>query len=348
MIKIGISTDQHWSQNSSILRKQGEKYSVRLENLIKSVNWFEQLTEIEHCDMSFYLGDFFDRPDLNSQEITALSEIKWYDNKKYFLVGNHESNVLDLNFSSTKVFEKLNSKIISEPYYMPANDLVDLYFLPYMSSDSKKVLKLSDYLHNDDKKKIVLSHNDIAGLQYGKFISQAGFDINDILKNCDAFINGHLHNSQVIENKIVLVGNLTGQNFNEDSTKFEHYACIMEIADDGTVSLQFYINPYAFNFYKIYINSLNDLKKLTNLKTNAVVSLVCNANFTQRAEDLVNSNKNVVAYRTTLTYRRENSEWSPESEEFIKTEDHITQFINYVQTKIGPSKILSEELSKLY
>lgn len=346
MIRIGISTDQHWSQNSSILRKQGKKYSVRLENLIKSVNWFEQLTEIEHCDMNFYLGDFFDRSDLNAQEITALSEIKWFNNKKYFLVGNHESNVLNLNFSSTKVFEKLDSKIISEPMKLEANSLVDMYFLPYMSSNNK-VLKLTDYIPKDTKKKIILSHNDIAGLQYGKFISTSGFLVNDIMNDCTLFINGHLHNSRIINDKIVLVGNLTGQNFNEDSTKYEHLAYIMQIDDDGKITLEPYINPYAFNFYKIYINSLNDLNKLNNLKSNSVLSLVCNGNLVQRTKDLVRNNKNVVEYRVISVYQRETSE-EDGTEEFIKTEDHITQFINYVQTKLEPSKILSEELSILY
>ena len=91
---------------------------------------------------------------------------------------------------------------------LEANDLVDMYFLPYMSSNNK-LLKLADYIPKDTKKKIILSHNDIAGLQYGKFISTSGFLVNDIMNDCTLFINGHLHNSQIINDKIVLVGNLT-------------------------------------------------------------------------------------------------------------------------------------------
>ena len=38
-MKICCFGDTHWSEYSSILRSMGEKYSTRLENLIKSVNW---------------------------------------------------------------------------------------------------------------------------------------------------------------------------------------------------------------------------------------------------------------------------------------------------------------------
>lgn len=75
-MKVAICGDVHWSTSSSIIRQRGTNYSERLENLIKSVNWFEDLSKEENCDMNIYLGDFFDRPDLNSQEISALSEIK--------------------------------------------------------------------------------------------------------------------------------------------------------------------------------------------------------------------------------------------------------------------------------
>ena len=75
-MKYLVCGDVHWCQYSSILRARGRKYSVRLENLIKSVNWVEDLAAKKGCIGVIYLGDFFDRPDLNSQEISALSEIK--------------------------------------------------------------------------------------------------------------------------------------------------------------------------------------------------------------------------------------------------------------------------------
>ena len=60
-MRILLYTDNHFCTNSSIIRKNGEKYSIRLENQIKSVNWAEQLGIEKNCDMVIHLGDFFDK-----------------------------------------------------------------------------------------------------------------------------------------------------------------------------------------------------------------------------------------------------------------------------------------------
>lgn len=343
MVKICISSDQHWSQYSSILRKQGKTYSVRLENLIKSVNWAEDLARENNCQMSFYLGDFFDRTELNSQEITALTEVQWYENNKYFLVGNHESNMMDLNFSTTKIFENIKAKIISKPENFQINN-VDLYLIPYISSEGK-ILSLKDYIQPSDNKKIVFSHNDIAGLRYGKFISQSGFSLQDIENNCTLFINGHLHNSQMVGKNLLLAGNLTGQNFGEDSTQYGHYAYILTISDDGVITIEPYVNPHAFNFYKLYIINESDFSKLKNLKSNSVLSIICEASLLSDVTDILKTLDNVIDYRLVSQYFNQRSSEQPQVE--FKSKDYIQQFIEYVQTKIEPSEILSEELANL-
>lgn len=343
MVKICISSDQHWSQYSSILRKHGKTYSVRLENLIKSVNWAEDLARENNCQMSFYLGDFFDRTELNSQEITALTEVQWYENNKYFLVGNHESNMMDLNFSTTKIFENIKAKIISKPENFQINN-VDLYFIPYISSEGK-ILSLKDYIQPSDNKKIVFSHNDIAGLRYGKFISQSGFSLQDIENNCTLFINGHLHNSQMVGKNLLLAGNLTGQNFGEDSTQYGHYAYILTIDDGGVITIEPYINPYAFNFYKLYIINESDFSKLKNLKSNSVLSIICEASLLSDVTDILKTLDNVIDYRLVSQYFNQRSSEQPQVE--FKSKDYIQQFIEYVQTKLEPSEILSEELANL-
>lgn len=76
MIKVAICGDVHWSTYSSIIRKRGRKYSSRLERLIKSLKWFEKLSKDQKCDFEVFLGDTFDRPDLNAEELTALQEVK--------------------------------------------------------------------------------------------------------------------------------------------------------------------------------------------------------------------------------------------------------------------------------
>ena len=126
-MKILIYSDVHFSQDSSIVRSMGEKYSTRLEYLIKSLNWAEELAEKEHCFYVFNLGDMFDKPNLNAMEITAFKDIKWSNKPHYILVGNHDSNVNSLQYSSSEIFKSLNVfgndkfHVISEPTMFCSN-----------------------------------------------------------------------------------------------------------------------------------------------------------------------------------------------------------------------------------
>ena len=86
MSKICIWGDNHWSQYSSILRKRGDKYSVRLENSISSLNWVENLATSQGCSFVVCTGDFFDAAVLKAEELTALEDIKWNNLPHMFLV----------------------------------------------------------------------------------------------------------------------------------------------------------------------------------------------------------------------------------------------------------------------
>ena len=342
MRKYLIYTDVHFCQYSSIVRKRGQKYSVRLHNLIDSISWAEHLADSEECDSVFMLGDFFDRSDLNAEEITALQDVYFSKIPHYFLTGNHDANIASLEFSTAQIFNSIDARVITDVVKEEINDKVDLYFVPYLTNDIRK--PLTEYLSNNDKKKVILSHNDIAGIQYGKFKSTGGFDLEEILDNCNLFINGHLHNGYVINDKIVLVGNLTGLNFNEDANRYDHYAYIMTIEDDGTIKLEPKINPVALNFYKLHISSERDLGKLDSLKSNSVLSTSCSGDLIRRVEEKLKS-LSVVDYKIFASYNYASSE---DSEDFdFKVEDHLQQFINYIRTKIEPSKILDEEISIL-
>ena len=341
MIKVAICGDVHWSTYSSIIRKRGKKYSQRLEYLIKSLNWFEKLAVEQGCSKEIFLGDTLDKPDLNAEEITALQDIKWNNLPKQFLVGNHESNINTLEFSSAKFFESINADVVDKPLKNEITDKVDFYLIPYITTD--KVIPLSDYFTSDTKKKVVFAHQDIAGLQYGKFISQAGFDIDDIVKNCALFFDGHLHNEQIIRDKLILVGILSGQNFNEDATKYDHLAYILTIHDDGTMNIEAHINPEAFNFYKLRFEKEEDLKQLDNLKNNAIVSIVCEEHLSSKITKLLKTNKKIIESRMTIFY---NYEYNDEGSSIL-VDDYVKQFINLAQQKLEPSPILTAELSML-
>lgn len=337
--KILVVGDVHWSTYSSIVRSRGQKYSVRLEHLIKSLNWAEETAQWYGCDRVVYLGDFCDRPDLNCEEITALQEVKWSNCPHTFLVGNHESNMLSLEFSSTKFFEAINAEVVDKPISKEYDNFT-LSFIPYITTNS--VLELKDYVPNTDKKKIVFAHQDIAGLKYGAFESQSGFKLDDIKESCNLFINGHLHNEASYDN-VILAGNLCGQTFNEDAELYSHSVHLLTIGDN--IIVDSYENPYALNFYKKTISDDCNVDELIkSLKNNAVVSFSCSSKKRPEVIEAINYTYKIVEYRTVLTNNEHTT--SDNDYNFIVT-DHIEQFIKLAQQKFGSSPELDDELTRL-
>jgi hypothetical protein len=109
-MKILCFTDNHFCERSSIITKYGTKYSLRLENQLASLNWVEQLAKSENCSMVVCLGDFFDKPHLTDQELTALQDIQWADDiPHYFLFYaiTNATGIKDYNISKLLVFSFL-------------------------------------------------------------------------------------------------------------------------------------------------------------------------------------------------------------------------------------------------
>lgn len=343
MIKVAVCGDVHWSTYSSIVRKRGRKYSKRLENLIRSVNWFEKLSKDHGCSEEIFLGDTFDRPDLSAEEMTALQDIKWNKSKKHFLTGNHESNISTLEYSSTKFFESIDADVIQNPKLYSITDKVDFHLIPYIKTD--ELLSVKSYIEDESKKNVFFAHQDLAGIQYGKFVSQTGFSIEDIIDNSTLFFDGHLHNEQVINDKIFIVGILSGQNFNEDAFKYEHLVYILTINDDGSIDVESFVNPEAFNFYKIRVETESDFERFNCLKNHAVVSVVCEDNLVSKVSKILRNTKNIVDSRLTVFYDYQYS--SEEGGQSILVDDYTKQFIILAQKELSPSRILDDELSRL-
>ena len=164
-MKILIYSDIHISQDSSIVKSFGKYYSTRLEYIIKSITWAENLATNEKCDLIFNLGDTFNKPIVNAMEATAVQDICWADIPHYILVGNHDSDVVSLEYSSVSILKKLGFHIIKEVTHLYDKDDV-FTFIPYILEDNRK--PLTEYLVG--KNDIVLSHNDIAGFRFGNFV----------------------------------------------------------------------------------------------------------------------------------------------------------------------------------
>jgi len=342
-MKLLFMTDCHWSQHSSIVRSRGEKYSIRLENLVQSINWVEQLAWQCGCGAIVCGGDFFDSAMLNSEEVSALKEIQWAPITHMFITGNHETTVRSLDYSTADLFALCkNSIVISKPesYRFEGTD-VELCFLPYIFEKDRQPIDY--YFPKPTTKRILFSHNDLKDVQYGPFISTEGFTISDIESNCDLCLNGHIHHCGYVSERIINGGNLTGQNFTEDAYKFEH--CV-QLIDTDTLHVDFYRNPHAFNFYKL--DCSNDtfdqiLTKLSKLSTNAVITIKVNESVVQQVKEHLGKapKELIVEYRVIVEYTA--SELSTEAI-VMEGVDHLKQFENYVLTTIGTSELIKDEL----
>ena len=343
-MKIAICGDIHISKTSSIIKNRGEKYSTRIENCLKSINWFEQIAKEKGCDMEVYLGDTFDKPILSDEELTAIKDIKWNDITKYFIVGNHESSVNGLRYNSAKALEGKNRYIVSDQCWSFTEDITgscQLHFLPYIIESDRQPLE--NYLDKKDVKyHIIFSHNDIKGIQMGPVVSKVGFEIEEIEKNCDLFINGHLHNGNKVDNKIINLGILTGQTLNEDASKYPHNIMIL---DTNTLQYELIENPYAFNFYNIEINDNVDITKLSNLKNNAVVSIKCNIDILDNVKDALSNLNNVIQYRVTTFRINKDIDEVDKVEDF--SVDYLEKFKEFCMMSIDNKPVLKEELSEV-
>jgi DNA repair exonuclease SbcCD nuclease subunit len=340
-MRILCFTDNHFCERSSIITKYGTKYSLRLENQIDSINWVESIAQEKNCGMIVCLGDFFDKPQLTDQEITALQDIKWAENiPHYFLVGNHESEENDLQYSSTKVLESEYRVIIDKPFIYDLAD-IELAFLPYVVESNKQ--SLETYFPKTGMPRILFSHNDILGLQLGPIVSKIGFSIEEIESNCEFCLNGHLHNGQAISQRVLNLGNLTGKDFGEDAFRYQHKIIII---DTDTFAFETIENPYAFNFYKIDILTEKDLQLLENVKSNAVVSIKCVDKYVEAAREKVALNSNIIETRLILIKTFEESDTQTVDISDLAV-DQCVKFAECCREKLDNTPILETELAEI-
>lgn len=353
-MKVLVCGDVHFSSTSSIVRRKGKFFSERLENCIASINYVESCAVGSGCDYIIYLGDFFDKPVLNAEELTALQSIQWSPIKKIFLVGNHEMASSDLSLSSAHLFNLIpNSTVIDSP-----NGMVGFgcrfMFLPYILESDRKTVE--DYFNElfmtpgmfetqETKTTYIFSHNDIKGVQMGNFVSEEGFSVEDIENNCSICFNGHLHNRGYVGSKIKNVGNLTGQNFSEDATKYRH---MFDILDTVTGEVKEFVNPFAFNFVKFEIynqENFSSASQFCNESDNLVVSAKCVDSIVSDLRKFLSECERVCEYRV-ITILEDEAETNNTFEELVDT-DHISEFTKYIRSVLGNNTIVNAELQKV-
>lgn len=343
MAKILIYSDLHWCEKSSIVTQLGKKYSLRLEHCIDSLNWLHKLAEEKHVDLIVNCGDVADRNNLSSMEITALQDIKWPENiPTYIVCGNHEGSVDDLRYNSAYAFTGKNRILITKPETIKFNN-VELCMLPYITEASRKPIK--EYFGNGNiSKRIIFSHNDIRGEMLNGIESKAGFTVAEFESIAALTLNGHWHNMRWVDkDKVLLVGNFVGKDFGEDADKHPHGAWLL---DTDTMKLEFFENPYSFNFYKISINNKKDFKKCLHLKNNAIIYISVRDNLVNDLKELLEKQTNIIAYRLVLTHELSNEATAQENVADLRM-DYLKRFIDCCKDKLEHTKLLDEELSKI-
>ena len=331
-MKICVFGDVHWSQYSSIVRQRGERFSIRLENLIQSMNWVEDMTREYNCDMCISLGDFFDTSTIDAESITALREVNWNEIQHIIVAGNHEMARADNHYSSANILSLLPFvSVVTVPEQMWLCENTNLMFLPYVLEPDKCNISELFTKNNID---YMFSHNDLKGVNYGSFVSKTGFSVDDISAVCDRCFNGHIHNEGVCGDNIINVGNLTGQNFSEDATKYSHKIIILDTETDDITILE---NPYAMNFYKV--DDLSDVRK-----DNAVVTLKT-SDMSQK-ENLKNM-KNVIAYKVIADVKKTGKRASSVPSKDAINIDHLKMFSDYIHNNMGDTEIINQELSEV-
>lgn len=341
-MKILVYTDNHFCQNSSIVRGRGKIYSDRLENQIKTINWVEETACKNGCSLIINAGDFFDSPSLNSEEISALREIKWNNSAwHYFLVGNHDASNKSLSFSSTNLFSLCPNVDVIDRVAVVEDSTCAILFIPYISqSNLDEDIKITDLLDGNvilKEKVLLISHNDLKGVQFGNFVSKSGLSVDDIESHCNLCINGHLHNGEWVTKKILNLGNITGQNFSEDATTYKH-RCV--IVDTDNMSCTFITNPYAFNFYKIDV--VNERNKIPALLDNAVVTIRCKQEGVSSIKEALDNNPQVIYSRIiAISDKQENA--PGETIETLSV-NHVDKFRTFIEDTLGRDTVVEEEL----
>lgn len=289
-------------------------------------------------------GDFFDKPNITAEEITALSTVEWAPLPQYFIVGNHEATLGNLTMLSSNALCKIGTIVDKATTYNIGDK--DLVLLPYVDEDVRE--PLVNYLTPSARERIILSHNDIKGINYGKYISESGFSLNEIEANCSLFINGHIHNCGVVNDKgtIINLGNLCGQNFTEDAFKYPHFMCVI---DTDTLQVSYYENPYAINFYKLAITDEQSMKtQLSQLKQNAVVWVDTYTSLLTEVRDYINALPNIITRRVTTTLD-ETLIGTQDANLIVELQpvDHLAKFEEFCVDNIGSTPVVLKEIKEV-
>lgn len=340
-MKFLIVADMHLAYTSSILPiyQKNSMYTTRLQYMIDTVKWYENLAKEQNVDYIINLGDLTDSNILRSEEITALSEAYSCRDEnsvpELYIVGNHDMLTDDHRFSATTILSRIpNFKVYTTPEKVMLhgnNEDLEVTMLPYINW--KKIDHEFLKKWNSD---ILFSHIDIMGSSlYKVFGNDIGIDPNLLGMYFNQVYNGHIHLQERLEcNKenIWNVGSLSSLSFS-DSNKYIPGA---HIVDTKTGSFETIENPYNILFRKLKVSSISDLidkLKKYDKKYKYVLRVEIPFNIREDARKLIDKEENVIAYRLLLD--RKNISLTNESKvnlEVIDKNNIKYKFIDFIKS----------------
>ena len=289
-MKLLIYADPHICRTSSIIRGQGQRLSVRLEMLIETFNWINELAKSESCDKIICLGDLVESPHLSAEELTMLSLIDINDHE--MILGNHDKYSADGFINAASLYKKAYIK----PTVFYRSNEVNLVALPYGEViDLQTFIKINE-LPVDNT--IVFSHNDVKGIFYGNHMTNHGYEFRDILQSCRLFFNGHIHTGrELVKGRIINAGTVSGLNFNCQGAEWNPGVFIVDTKD---MSYTYYENPYGFVFIQVEFNDrlkLIEYFRKLDTKTNYCIQVKVPTKLVEDAREWISKTNNILFSR---------------------------------------------------
>jgi len=166
-----------------------------------------------------FLGDIFDSKDrIPSYVLNAFyDEITAYPKDKdiYILVGNHDYLMKDN--PTYKILDKFeNIHIVDKASVFEIEDVLH-NFIPFIRDEKQFIENIKKFNKTDDieKDSILFLHQDINGAKYSESISVENTIKEDLFKNWNKVISGHIHIPQKLK-KVEYVGSLYNMDFGTD------------------------------------------------------------------------------------------------------------------------------------
>ena len=124
------------------------------------------------------------------------------------------------------------------------------------------------------------------------------------------------------------------------------YDHLVQIVDTETLDIKFFVNPHAFNFYKIDCTNTASFDGAvrtmfsSQLKPNPVITLKVLSKDAECARQILKDYPNVICRLIIEADKTENGDATI----VFEAVDHLKQFEDYVLSSIGDNDIVREEL----